>query len=403
MPKHAKAIVHESLIRWARETAGYSIEDVARRFKKTSADIQKWENGTDHPHMGQLNKMADMFGRPISDFFLPAPPKESSTPHDFRRSSGSRAVSYSPNLRKQLRFAQERRDLALYLLEELGNDVTNFDHRVNRRNSPETVGETIRELLGVCFEVQKSCRREYSALNMWRKLIEQQNILVFQFENVEIEEAWGFSIYEDRFPIVGINKKLAPNGRIFTMLHEITHLLLGQSRVCDSDDLTEQSQSSFHDEVFCNHTAAAAIMPENRFLSQVQEIQSRIADCTWEEESVKELALHFAASGEAVVRRLLTFNLITRERYRNYCALFEARAAKRAAREKERREQRDAKGGQAATERAVYDYGSTFVNAVLSSLNEQRITLADASQYLRVRANAVPTVEEILANGEFAI
>lgn len=402
MPKPVKAMVEKSLIRWARETSGYSIEDVASRIDKTPADIEKWERGIDRPYMGQLNKMADMFGRPISDFFLPAPPKERPLPHDFRRSSGSQPESYSPDLRKQLRFAQERHDLALTLLEELGNDINDFKHRASRKKSPEKVGEEMRKLLRVCFDEQKSWKSGYHAFNMWRKLIERQDILVFQFENVAVEEAWGFSIYEARFPVVGINKKLAPNGRTFTMLHEVAHLLLGQSRVCDLDDLTERGQSSSGIEAFCNRAAASALLPRDIFLSRAQETKNRNADCAWEEKNVTKLASCFGTSKEAVARRLLTFDLITVEHYRKYRASLKDRAEKKAAKLKKRQNKKSDRSGQPASQRAVSDYGTTFVSAVLGNLNQQRITLADASQYLHVRASAVSDVEKIIANGQSA-
>ena len=89
--------------------------------------------------------------------------------------------------------------------------------------------------------------------------------LFFQFDDVAVEEAWGFSIVEPIFPVIGINKKLAPNGRTFTMLHEFTHLLLGKSGICDIDDYTQRAQTDIEIEIFCNHAAAAALMPETEF------------------------------------------------------------------------------------------------------------------------------------------
>ena len=68
--------------------------------------------------MGQLRDLANLYKRPLSDFFLPEPPQESPIPHDFRRAPGSIAGLYTPDLRKQLRFARERQDLARALSEE---------------------------------------------------------------------------------------------------------------------------------------------------------------------------------------------------------------------------------------------------------------------------------------------
>lgn len=398
MSKPVKALVKKSLLRWARETSGYTIEEVAHRVNKKPTDIERWERGIDRPYTGQLNQMADMFGRPISDFYLPKPPAERPLPHDFRRSANSPRGAYSPDLRKQLRFAQERHDLMLAIDEELETEATAFKQRVRMQDNPEMSGHTIRNMLGVTLDMQKSWNAGYPAYKKWRSLAEQRNFLVFQFENVEVDEAWGFSIHEKHFPIVGINKKLAPNGRIFTMLHEITHLLLGQSSVCDLDDFTERSRPNLRVEVYCNRSAAAALLPEEDFLSRVRKMQVGKRGHCWDERSVKALASYFGASEEAVARRLLTCDFISADQYREYRAKLKARFAKQAAKRKEGMKNRNAKGGQPAPQRTVSDYGATFVKAVLRSLYDQRITLADASQYLRLHPNAINSVEGIIFN-----
>ena len=48
-----------ALLTWARESAGYSVDDVADWFKtKSAADIRAWENGRDAPTYRQLEKFA---------------------------------------------------------------------------------------------------------------------------------------------------------------------------------------------------------------------------------------------------------------------------------------------------------------------------------------------------------
>jgi transcriptional regulator with XRE-family HTH domain len=59
-----------AIVRWARERAGYSIEDAKRHFKKISA----WEAGEDAPSYPQLEQMAEKFKCPVAVFFFPEPP-----------------------------------------------------------------------------------------------------------------------------------------------------------------------------------------------------------------------------------------------------------------------------------------------------------------------------------------
>ena len=156
MAKRVRALVEGPVLTWARETAGYSIQDVAKRFRKDPALIMAWENGEETPFMGQLRAMADMFKRPISNFYVSAPPAERPLPHDVRRPRGKVAGKYSPELRKQLRFACERQDITKDLLEDMGVQLVRFSHQVRANQSPERVGSKIRELLSVIAADQRT-------------------------------------------------------------------------------------------------------------------------------------------------------------------------------------------------------------------------------------------------------
>ncbi|MGZ9034940.1 MAG: ImmA/IrrE family metallo-endopeptidase [Rhodospirillales bacterium] len=61
-------------------------------------------------------------------------------------------------------------------------------------------------------------------------------VLVFQATRVEMDEVRGFSIAEPVLPVIVVNRKDAPSGRTFSLLHEFTHLLLRRSGICDFDE-----------------------------------------------------------------------------------------------------------------------------------------------------------------------
>ena len=353
-----------------------------------------WENGDKMPFMGQLRTMADMFKRPISDFYLPAPPAERPLPHDFRRPRGTVASNYSPALRKQLRFASECQDITKDLLEDMGEQLVRFSHRAKVHQSPERVGCSIRDILRVTTADQRAWMSPYSTLKGWRQRIEAQSILVLQFDGVAVEEAWGFSIVEPIFPVIGINKKLAPDGRTFTMLHEFTHLLLGRSGICDIDDYTQRVPADMEVEIFCNHAAAAALMPEAEFKASKTVCSRSGPAVDWSDQEIKDIASSFGVSREAAVRRLLTFNLTTIDFYRERRAAFHTQISAQKAQEREQNRGRDFIG-QSGPQRTVSDFGRNYVRTILDSLGEQRITLADAARYLQVRAPAVRKVQEL--------
>ena len=398
MAKRVPALVEGDILKWARKSGGYSIEQIAERFGKDVETIRAWEEDENsHPYMGQLRDLANLYKRSISDFYLPAPPEERPIPHDFRRAPGEVAGLYSPDLRKQLRFARERQELIEFLYEEVGEEIARFEHRAKLTENPEALGRRIRELLGIHIENQFRWRDPYAALKGWRRPIESLGVLVFQFENVAADEAWGFSIVEGPMPVIGVNIDLAPNGRTFTMLHEFVHLLLGKSSICDIDDFTPRGEAELRVEVFCNQVAAATLMPRGAFLVQ-EVVASRDGPVVdWRDDEIAEVAAVFSVSREAVVRRLLTFGKTTQDFYQQKRGQYKAQ--RDAQKKKVREKNKGKRFGQNRAQRALSNFGPTYVEAVLSSYSYDRITLADAAKFLEVRAPVVRKVEELVLRG----
>src|SRR3989338_380765 len=96
--------VNPDMLRWARETAGLKIEDVARKFKKDNTEILSWESGEDSPTYVQLEKLAyEIYKRPLAIFFFPEPPQEESPKQSFRTLPEQEILMLTPRLRFLIR------------------------------------------------------------------------------------------------------------------------------------------------------------------------------------------------------------------------------------------------------------------------------------------------------------
>src|SRR6266550_3190395 len=80
--------VKRELLQWARNTAGFTLEEAARKIGVKPARLAAWEAGESAPTAQQLRSAANAYKRPLGAFFLPAAPKEPAPPHDFRRLYG---------------------------------------------------------------------------------------------------------------------------------------------------------------------------------------------------------------------------------------------------------------------------------------------------------------------------
>ena len=77
--------IEPKVMRWARQSIGLSVSDVALRLKRTNEEVEAWEKGTAAPSYAQLEKLAyQIYKRPLAVFFLPAPPAETTPAHEFR-------------------------------------------------------------------------------------------------------------------------------------------------------------------------------------------------------------------------------------------------------------------------------------------------------------------------------
>ena len=63
--------------------------------------------------------------------------------------------------------------------------------------------------------------------------LERVGVLVFQTGGVSLDEMRGFSISAEPFPVIVVNAKDSPRGRVFTLIHEFAHILTNRGGLCD--------------------------------------------------------------------------------------------------------------------------------------------------------------------------
>ena len=384
--RSTEALVDPKILIWARETAGLSHEEAARILQTRYGKVRAWESGDERPSMPQLRKMASAYKRLLSDFYLSTPPSEIPLPHDFRRLPGEGVFRYSRSLRYQLRLARLRRDLALDLMEE--QDIeTPLLPKFRLVENTEKLGDKIRDLLRVPLREQYTWRDPRKSYNAWRSRIEGAGVLVFQVTGVPPAEVLGFSLTEQPLPVIGVNRKLAPNGRTFTLLHEFVHVLLHQSSLCDLDEDYFRPPQESRTEVFCNATAGAALVPREALLSDPLVSQYGRAP-EWSDDELATLARKFGVSQHVILRRLLAFQRTTQTLYASRLALWRAQVTVEKDFDEDFRRN--------MPREVLSDLGRPFVRMVLESYLSSNMSLSDASRYLGLRAGQVAKVGELV-------
>ena len=309
MARSIEALVKPELLIWGRETAGLSWEAAAKKIGVGLERLIEWECGTKRPTVAKLRDVARVYKRPTAAFYLPEPPEEPELPSDYRRIGSMESPEYSYELRIELRKARYRRNVALDLLEEIGEEAPRFDLEVSMSDDPDELAKYVRNLLDVSVDEQFDLRGVYSPLNTWKNAVENLGVLVFQTDNmpynkVELEDMRGVSIYENTFPVILINSADAPNGRTFTLIHEFIHLLLHNGGVCDPDYYHEPTTAEQRIEIFCNRVSGAVLVPRKVLLNQ-NTVFYKGSQITWSDHELSQLASRFSVSKEVILRRLL--------------------------------------------------------------------------------------------------
>ena len=377
-----RARVKPEMIRWVRLDAGLSRSDVARKTGTTESIVREWEHGDRQATVRQLRLLGKAARRPLAIFYLPEPPRTFAALKDFRQLSGMSAADPSPALRLAVRSALERRQVALDLAKQLGEVPPPLPISASCDELVTDVARRIRAFLAISHDEQRRWRGKYDALNAWRSAIQERGVMVFQTPGVEIDEMRGFSVAEPPMPVIVLNIKDAPNGRVFTLLHEFCHLLLRAGGICDLHDPTGPPEHN-PAEAFCNSVAGETLVPATE-LAKSRTVQEHEIGKKWTTIELDVLAREFSVSREVVLRRLLITKHITPVGYEEHRKSYYEISSPRP---------RNKSGGPPPSVLASAYLGRTFIRLVLVSCYQQVITTSDVSKHLGVRMKHLSKIE----------
>lgn len=389
MAKSIKAPATPAVLTWARETSSMEIEEVAARFPSanvTAERIADWESkaSEDMPTLAQLKRLSEIYRRPLAVFFLQEAPRAFPVPRDFRRVPG-RPEGLSPALRFELRGAEERRITALQLYEELDEAPPEFSIAGRMNERPAVLAERAREALGISIADQLAWPTQYEALRSWKSAVEGLGVLVFQIPAIDIGVMRGFSIAEMPLPVVGINRGESPRARIFSIMHELTHLMLRQSGICDFNEDSDAPPETRRVEVFCNAVAAEILAPAQVFLSQPEVASRPVAEQEWQEDTIQALSKRFNVSRTFIVRRLLEHGRCSNGFYQAKQALYLSQFRKSRAESSDVRE----KWG----EKRQRILGDAFTGLVIDTYRSGNLTLSEMLGHLQIKTKHLPQLE----------
>lgn len=297
------------MISWARERAGLTVEDLERRFSR----LHQWESGDVNPTVKQLQDFARATRTPVGYLFLEEPPVESLPVTDFRRLPGAEERTPSPDLLDVLYLCQQRQDWYRDFAGSYGEQPVEFVDSATTDADPAEAASTVRELLHFELDDRVDVPTWTEALRALRQGAEETGILVMisgivgsdPHRRLDPREFRGFALSDPLAPLIFVNGADTKAAQIFTIAHEIGHLLLGESGVSNPQPATRGHIAS---ERWCNAFAAELLVPIDA-LVQLKRTHEDLTD------ELRMLARRFKVSTLVVLRRIYDAGWMTPQEF----------------------------------------------------------------------------------------
>jgi len=276
---------------------------------KLKNNIIHWLNGTKTPTFNQIEDLSKKSNIPLGYFFLTKPPVEQLELLDYRTIKSIELDNPSRNLIDTIREMENVQDWMKSYREDLGYDTLKFVGSMKGITDALIIAENIRKSLEISTNWYENSNEMRTSFNYIRGLLEQIGILVMMsgvvgkntHRALNINEFRAFAMVDEWAPLIFINAIDSQGAKIFSLLHEVVHLWLGENDLYN--DRYNGIDNVRTTEVICNAVAAELLVPNFEFLSKWNE--KGVATNEDAITLVAELAKHFRCGESVIARRAL--------------------------------------------------------------------------------------------------
>jgi len=389
------AKINPDILLWARETAGFSAEEVALEIgfkdtKKLSAEEKylQFESGKISPSWNQLERFSRFFKKPTTTFFLSRHPKPSNDTADFR-TVADREPKMTLWLNALMQQMQARQQELQELLLDDNSPKIDFVGSISFDHSIQDAAAKVSEFLEFDSEVRAGCKSYAELFRYLRNQSEQAGVFVYLagdlgswHTKISAEIFRGFCLSDSIAPIVVLNNNDAKAAQNFTLIHELCHIGLGESVVSNSNPFSTEAATK-DSEKFCNAVAAEFLLPEG----DVREFYDEINQPS-HGQTVDRIASKFNVSKAFTARRLHELNLISEDDWWELYNLYKLNW------QQAREELAEKDGGPSYYVTTRSKLGDKTIKTVLNALAGGDLTYTRAARILGVKATSFTKLKE---------
>ena len=372
--------VNHLLLIWARESLAISRNQASEKTGISAKRLAQLEDGEKQPTLEELKEFSKAYKRTIATLLLSEPPKEKPLPKDRRTIDSEELGTFHEKTIMAIRKSRALTQSLIELKRDAGIIISRFKYRASMNDSATEFANKFRKEWNL-DEIREIKNINY-ALEAYIEKIESLGIAIFQLSLTQ-DKLRGFSINDDIIPIIGIKGGgEQPTAKIFTLFHELGHILLNEGGLCDLSENTNQQI-----EKWCNAFAAEILIPTDELLNLyfVQE-QKQKGEKIWAKKDLIELANYFHVGPLAVLRRLLENKLTTLTYYQEKHKDWNKPSFSRA---------KNPEGRNIAKE-TIKEKGRTYISLAFTAFDQNRIDLKDLSDFLGIKLFYIPKTRQLL-------
>lgn len=382
--RQTKVTLAPEVLRWARERASLSHEELAGKVQVKPETVGAWEISGEIS-FAQIDRLAARTYTPLGFLFLSKPPEEKLPMADFRTRTGSTPRRPSPDLLDTAYHMKERQAWMRDELIEWGVEPIKGMGAYNLNSDRNEVAEAIGDLLkiqGGWAEIEVSLK---DALEHLRDRVDAAGILVVfngvvgndTHRKLNPDEFQGFALFDEYAPLVFVNAADFKAAQIFTLVHELAHLFIGESGLSGFVDLRP---GEYEVEKFCNEVAAEFLVPQKELVKFWETAHSK-------KDPYQAVARHFKVSIIVAARRAVDLGLADSSAFAQVFSAYKKNKDEVLSRQK---------GGGDFWNLPQWRIGKEFASAVVRATKEGRLPYREAYDLTEIRGDSFDDLVDVL-------
>lgn len=282
------------ILRGLREQNGYSGKEIAKRLDISPVELEKIEKNEKPITSTYVKKLSKIYDCPLVIFFEEELPIYPHTMKDYRI---NRNKKITPEVKKA-----ERR--AYYLINAL-SEISEEKSSIPEFNNKDTAYQIVKAFREKIKIEKPTVNKAEEALDSYKSQLEKEmGIIIIEYP-LKAEDVRAFSITSD-ISIIVLNEADKPEIKIFSLFHELCHLIQKSSAVCSISN-EEESDEYLRNEYFCNEFASEMLVPS-----------VEIKDSETSQEAINKLRKKYFVSKQVIMIKLRKKGLITNDQYETF-------------------------------------------------------------------------------------